>query len=628
MKDGLSSLTSEMQNLLAGLSRVSEQSIIIRDDLSKNRLAIQRLMGISSLLERVDFISQLPMKLQAHVEIGNYESAVDLWLKAERVLETQTHYESFVRIRDECKRIIDEIKVLVRAKMIDPTTGPSDCIICAATLIKVQLPAPAVLEELMKVRTKVTISSIDELKNGPTVFDDVTLLDKNVVQKSMEFITRYVEILLQYSTPLNIASHREDPMDEYLRNFRRDLLKRLWKFIDLEAVFHLNSEDFTRFLQLLSSRVSIVGLFQQRNGLVQQLVHRYIERSYDRLHEKTVEYISNTDHVVAVDVGFNETVQHFKTEAAQIVSQLEVLVKEQPDAKFVVQQKLPPALTKILETFCMADSQVSLLAFGLSFIFSTRLIPFAFELIARFDPTSPLLNMQGGLQDEASKAARTCLHRFIANRRRMLSEVVCQGMNGTDWIDHRSARTVSISTRLVIEELSYTWSQVDWVVNKVAKGADGSSHGSVPSRTKFSGFSGSAFHSSQGPLFHGLREDNVHQIDRLFTTVNRLHMGAEVEFESKPVLSAIVVYVVKTMLEYVRLNTFSSAGFNQMQIDAYFLYMSVCDKVVDVGLFNAVIEEVLSSAADRTFEPIPLKLVVLQNIYSQYSAKAPAAESD
>jgi hypothetical protein len=236
--------------------------------------------------------------------------------------------------------------------------------------------------------------------------------------------------------------------------------------------------------------------------------------------------------------------------------------------------------------------------------------------------------MQAALQDEASRAAKVCLGKFIANRRRMLSEVICQGMTGTDWAEQRSARTVSISTKLVIEELSYSWTQVDWVVNTVAKGADGSSHGSLPSRTKYSGFSGSAFNTSQGPLFHGLREDNVHQIDRLFTTVNRLHLGAPVPFEGKPILSAIVMYVAKTMLEYVRQMTLSSTGFNQMQIDSYFLYMSMNDKVSDVGLFNALIEEVLSSAADRTLGPIPLKVAVLSNIYSQYSPKVSGPDAE
>jgi hypothetical protein len=204
----------------------------------------------------------------------------------------------------------------------------------------------------------------------------------------------------------------------------------------------------------------------------------------------------------------------------------------------------------------------------------------------------------------------------------MLSALIAQGMTGTDWLDPRSPREASISISLILQELAYIWRQVEWIMDKVGGGEDSSSHGSRPSRTKYSGYSGSAFSSSQGPLFSGLRDDNVHQIDRYFTTINQLHLRKTTEFNSKAILTTICMFAVKTLLEYVRSSTFSSSGFNQMQIDAYFIYQSVFDKVADATLFNALIEEVLSSAADRTFEPIPLKLAVLANMYSQWGSKA------
>jgi hypothetical protein len=53
----------------------------------------------------------------------------------------------------------------------------------------------------------------------------------------------------------------------------------------------------------------------------------------------------------------------------------------------------------------------------------------------------------------------------------------------------------------------------------------------------------------------------------------------------------------------------------------------VFDKVADANLFNALIEEVLSSAAGRTFQPIPLKLAVLANMDIQWGLK-PQSETE
>jgi hypothetical protein len=98
MTTGLSILTDQTKALLNGFGSVSEHATEIRKDIAPNRHKIQRVLGMSGLLEGIQFISRLPVKLRAHVDIGNSESAADIWMKAERVLETQTHYESFTRI--------------------------------------------------------------------------------------------------------------------------------------------------------------------------------------------------------------------------------------------------------------------------------------------------------------------------------------------------------------------------------------------------------------------------------------------------------------------------------------------------------------------------------------------------
>jgi hypothetical protein len=333
-----------------------------------------------------------------------------------------------------------------------------------------------------------------------------------------------------------------------------------------------------------------------------------------------VELISRSDLGLEVEDGFNQTVARFKTEAGQMVGDFEPIVAARPECKPVIRDEMPKALSRILASLTEADGQLSLLTFGLSQSFHVRLIPFAFDLLARFGGINDAACQN--VQVEAEVAARKCLDAFVWNRRRMLSALIAQGMTGTDWLDGRSPREASISISLILQELAYIWRQVEWITNKVGGGEGSSSHGSRSSRTKYSGYSGSAFNSSQGPLFSGLRDDNVHQIDRYFTTINQLHLRKTTEFSSKAILTAICMFAVKTLLEYVRSSTFSSSGFNQMQIDSYFIYQSVFDKVTDVNLFNALIEEVLSSAADRTFEPIPLKLAVLANMYSQWGSKA------
>ena len=253
--------------------------------------------------------------------------------------------------------------------------------------------------------------------------------------------------------------------------------------------------------------------------------------------------------------------------------------------------------------------------------FSEHTIPYVFEIVSRFDPTSPLLNMCDMLCNEAGKAAARSLQQFVSMKRRMLSEIIAQGMTTTEWLDARTPHDVSITACLIMQELSLIWGQLDKIIGRVRDGSVASSQSSRSSRTQQSIFSTQSGSNTQMPLFHGLRDDSVIQIDRLFTNLNHLHLNAAPEFTAKSVLTSIAIYTLKTLLEFIRMDTFSCAGFNQMQVDAYFIYMTIYDKIDQTSMFNAMIEELLSSAADRSINPIPFKMVVLSEIYSRSESK-------
>jgi hypothetical protein len=381
----------------------------------------------------------------------------------------------------------------------------------------------------------------------------------------------------------------------------------------------LQVHEFTNFVTFFINEVGIVGLFQQRTSFAQWVLQRYIETGFQSLRKQVFEKIEG-EKVQHDSRVVKEVSESFKLKTSQLMGDFTVLIATHPDSKYLILQGVGKFLTEFLGCFEGLDENLMLLSVGICHLFSTRLIPFIFELVSRFDPESPLLRMRDGLQDDSLNMSLRCLERFVSSKRRIISELLRQGLDSSDWQDNRAPRDVSICTRLVLEEVSQVWVSVETIINE-SVGDDRSSQSSLSSRQRFSGFSGSAVNSSQAPVFHGLREDNVHQIDRLFTTVNRLHLGRKCEFSSKSVLTKICLFSVKTLLEHVRKNGFSSEGFKQMQIDCYFIYMSLFDKVEEVSLLNVVLEEILSSAADRTTEPIPLQVAVLSDIYTRSDCK-------
>jgi hypothetical protein len=121
------------------------------------------------------------------------------------------------------------------------------------------------------------------------------------------------------------------------------------------------------------------------------------------------------------------------------------------------------------------------------------------------------------------------------------------------------------------------------------------------------------------PTFVGGRdESSVNQIDRLFTSVNRLHLSRMQElFDGPTIIGGIVMYALKTYLELIRLECFGNQIFNQVQVDGFVMYRILNDKMKEQELFAALIEEIISSAADRTVDPVPLDVSVLERICSE-----------
>ena len=617
--DGLSSLSAKMQDLQNKLKNVSKESSEIQADLKPNREKIQRLVGINRLLERIDFISQLPVKLRAHAEIKEYEAAVDTWLKAEKVLETQTHFESFIHIRDECKSILEDIKVKVKAVMTNPATTPQKAVSSAATLIKLQQPVDDTSLELVKFRLHLELDKLEDASSLPK--ETIPLLDylnEHIAGSVEEFITEYQKALQKYVPIKNKASNQ----DKYISSFRKELYKRIIAVINEEELYKMNCEAFASYITHFLEGIGRIFTDNQRESYTQSVMRTYVRGRFNEIVKQVVDQIQKADVTSEVDQAFNDIITSFKRSINMLMGEFDTLTRITADAKDHIITETAKMFSTMEEEFNKIDSRYALLTFGIQHQFSEHTIPLVYELVSRFDPKSPLLKMRDMLCTEAGKAAAASLQKFVDMKRRNLSELIAQGMTTTNWLEARTPHDVSITGNLVTQDLILIWGQLDKIIGKVRDGSVASSHSSaVSSRAQFSHFSTHSGPNNQMPLFHGLRDDSVIQIDRLFTNLNHLHLSTPPEFTAKSVLTSIAMYVLKTLLEYIRMDTFSCAGFNQMQVDCYFIYMTICDKIDQQSMFNTMIEELLSSAADRAINPIPFKMVVLSEIYTRSESK-------
>jgi len=86
-----------------------------------------------------------------------------------------------------------------------------------------------------------------------------------------------------------------------------------------------------------------------------------------------------------------------------------------------------------------------------------------------------------------------------------------------------------------------------------------------------------------------------------------LHMFKNIlstEFSKEAILTSIVKLSLKTFIECVRLTIFGTSGYQQLQVDVYYMRLFLKDIIPDPYThINTLLEDIVTSAQDRTINP-------------------------
>jgi hypothetical protein len=94
----------------------------------------------------------------------------------------------------------------------------------------------------------------------------------------------------------------------------------------------------------------------------------------------------------------------------------------------------------------------------------------------------------------------------------------------------------------------------------------------------------------------------------------KIEVFSPVEASKVSILTGVVKIALKTLLECVRLKTFSHFGFQQMQVDVHYLNVYLWRFVSDENLVTFMLDEVMTSAVHRCPDPVAMEQSVVEVI--------------
>ncbi|KAJ4843038.1 hypothetical protein Tsubulata_037506 [Turnera subulata] len=101
----------------------------------------------------------------------------------------------------------------------------------------------------------------------------------------------------------------------------------------------------------------------------------------------------------------------------------------------------------------------------------------------------------------------------------------------------------------------------------------------------------------------------------------KVEIFTKIEYTQESVVSTILKLCLKSLQEFVRLQTFNRSGFQQIQLDIQFLRGHLKEIAEDEASVDFLLDEVVVGASERCLDPIPLEPPILDKLIQAKLAK-------
>ncbi|RLN43179.1 hypothetical protein C2845_PM01G28850 [Panicum miliaceum] len=530
MKTNIVGMEANMEQLLSKITSVQSKSDTVNTSLFDKRENIEKLHRTRNLLRKVQFIYDLPTRLNKCIKTEAYADAVRFFTGAKPIFEAygDTSFQ-------DCKKASEEAMDLViqhlQAKLYSDSE-PIEARAEAVVLLK-QLNFP-----------------VDNLKS-------------NLLEKLEDCLLN----LQNESTQASIGDISKT-FRAYLIIFP-DSERRL---IELAQALFSNRYETVR--KNLKKRILSTDLLAMLHALV-----RTHSTSNEKLEESQLQNAMDTSKI-RVSQGCIDLLQ-VPTVLVLMLAQLCV---------YIEQTAIPKVTEELASSFSGGGAR--------SYEYGPPFVP-------------------GEICRLYRSSGEKFLHHYINMKTQKISKLLNKRFTTPVWIKHKEPREVNMFVDLLLLEFNGVVSEVKQILPGLIR------------RHRHSDSTGSTTSSRSNPM----REDMLNRsntnrarsqflenhLAKLFE--QKMEIFTKVEYTQESVISTVLKLCLKSLQEFVRLQTFNRSGFQQIQLDMEFLKSSLKEFVDDEAAISFLLKEVNNAAHERCLDPIPLEPPILDKLINAKLAK-------
>ncbi|KAE9420580.1 hypothetical protein Angca_003894, partial [Angiostrongylus cantonensis] len=608
IQDEFNLLDSEMESLSRNMKYISELIGELGSVLGARREGVAQLGSSYKVVKNLQFLFELPSILQICFDEGNYNDVVRLYLLAQKGLSKYADVKNICEIQDKVGQIIFETeKQLIKSidRCIDDIDG-----VAGAIGLLIQLGnAPEEVQRLLLKSSELSLQNdLKQLQSDPA--DVLDLVDKMGCESFipnlallatlherlfpsssdclLEMLRRQLALFHDIVSDLFLSS--SDPKDCPIvvraldRYFRKvSTCKQVIHGLDCSTCTITLIRDVSKHEVLISRKYIMEEIKLVMQETRQSLISKNIDLSSltAKLEQSFVFQVktalANLLLFIASDVTFSTlSPTEFRTEFAHFVHE-EIVIGAFKD------------FTTVAETYGSSEGETRyasplimlLIAFTLHHLankssqYLLSLCREQFSLVTA--STTERLTGVSEVTALLKSCSQVLLRRFAKFRGLELGEALVKGYEGVCQ-PAASPDGVRSAVRHTVEEIL----ECDSMLSRLIGGEVGRKE----SRHRRPLLQPSATDSSRDSLW-----------------CERIDFNQQLHFNKASIIGAIVMVLLKSFTESVRLQTYGKFAVQQIQVDCYYLQHELSSLVSNEVIVNSMMDQVLSSALRRCVAP-------------------------
>uniref|UniRef100_A0A669EZV6 Vacuolar protein sorting-associated protein 51 homolog n=1 Tax=Oreochromis niloticus TaxID=8128 RepID=A0A669EZV6_ORENI len=669
MKNDFKKMEDEMDCLSANMAAITEFSARISGTLQDQHAQITKLSGVHTLLRKLQFLFELPARLNKCLELQAYAQAVNTHRRARCVLQQYSHLPSFKGIQDDCHAIMDKLAQELRQKFRDGGSSAKDLSECVELLLQLDEPAEELCDKFLshaRSRLESDLQGLEaeirpSLPSPASNTDILEFIDRGCnefVSSLCLVITSYQELFINHAQK-----------GELLHVFVDDLAARYFMLVERRIQEEKGVGDnsllvraldrFHRRLQAVAKLLPGSAVPNKGTEIVIRAATERVKQYLSALQSFYMDSLTDVRQALATprlsvagtSVAGPASGRDAPTSLPELLSSLSASILNQIKSvlasvhlftakditfsnkpyfkgEFCSQGVRESLVVSFIKFVCQSSRQfcetagdkggstppaLLLLLSRLCLDYETSTISYILTLtdeqflVQHHSPVTPVTTLCA----EAREAAQKLLNHYVKVQGLIISQMLRKSVETRDWVNTIEPRNVRAVMKRVVEDTTSIDVQVGLLYEEGVRKA----HSSDSSKRTFSVYSSSrqqaryaASYTPSAPMDTNLLS-NIH---KLFS--ERIDIFSSVEFNKVSVMTGIIKISLKTFLECVRLRTFGRYGLQQIQVDCHYLQMYLWRFVSDENLVHFLLDEIVGSAAHRCLDPAPMEQSVIEVI--------------